>query len=331
MAEDNGGLLWSSARWRELAVGWIDEQLAAAGTTRTGAVEQPRVRPWGTVLVAPTTGGPVWFKAPATQTAFEVGLYEFLHQVAPEHVLAPIATDVARGWMLLPDGGPVLAECATGEDLVAAFVDLLPEYAQLQRALAPHVENLLAVGVADMRPAIMPARFDEMLQAVERQVDRHGGEAERETYQRLVALREIFAAWCERLAGAPGRPSLDHNDLHPWNVFVRGRRFYDWGDSVVAHPFSTMLVTLGFLQTHMGASHDDPVILRIRDSYLQAFSDLAPLAELVETMELACRVGKVARVLVWKRALGTLEPGEFDHEASAPMVWLASLLDGDTA
>ncbi len=129
------------------------------------------------------------------------------------------------------------------------------------------------------------------------------------TLERVAALRADVASWCDQLAGAPGASSLDHNDLHPWNIFLSDAdgnsraRFYDWGDSVVAHPFASMLVALGYMQGHaLKVSVDDPQILRLRDSYLDVFSDLAPRAELVEALELACRVGKIARALTWNRA-----------------------------
>lgn len=324
----------SSAAWHGLAANWLDEQLTVAGIARTGELGPPRIRPWGTVMAAPTDSGRVWLKAPGPATAFEVGLYELLHRVAPGSVLAPIAADVARGWIVLPDGGEVLGERTTGGDLVDALVTALPLYGHLQRTLASHVESLLAVGVTDMRPAIMPTRFDQALEAVGRFVDRHGSEDERVTHDRVATVRATFAAWCERLAGAPAEASLDHNDLHPWNIFAEDSsgsgtaRFYDWGDSVVAHPFSSMLVALGFLRKQLpvgGKEH--PGVLRVRDAYLDVFSDLAPHAELVETMELACQVGKVARSLVWDRALGTMGPDEDSEDMSAPLYWLASLLD----
>ena len=173
------------------------------GLARTGAVEQPRVRPWATVLRIPTSAGAVWLKATGPEVAFEVRLYELLVRVAPERVLTPLATDAARGWLLLPDGGPSLAD--RGIDIAAA----LPVYARLQLDLAPHVEELLALGVADMRPAAMPARFDEALAAI-------GGD------DRLAALRPAVAEWCERLAASPVPASIDHNDLH--GVQHPGRR-----------------------------------------------------------------------------------------------------------
>src|SRR5690349_3614250 len=102
--------LWTSAEWRRGAVSWMDERLADAGATRTGEVEQPRVQSWATVLRAETNRGVVWLKACGPGTAFEVPLYPLLHRLAPDRVLTPIAVDVERSWLLLPDGGPTMKD-----------------------------------------------------------------------------------------------------------------------------------------------------------------------------------------------------------------------------
>ena len=330
--EDATGLeVWSSASWHTLAVSWLDEQLARAGIERTGDVESPHLRAWATVLTAPTTEGRVWLKAAGPGTAFEVRLYELLHRVAPDRVLTPIAADVTRGWIVLPDGGPCLAD--TDWELVDALERILPEYGQLQIELAPHVDDLLALGVTDMRPAVMPARFAEALEFVGKYVDRAGTPADRATYQRVIDLHDTVLEWCDRLAAAPGVPSLDHNDLHPWNILVTRAgatihaRFYDWGDSVVAHSFASMLIGLGFPKERLQASVNDPRILRLRDAYLEVFDALAPRADLVAALELACRVGKVARTLTWARAVMTSGADTDAEFQRAPLESLGSLLD----
>jgi len=331
LSQRKGIEVWSSVEWRTLAEAWLDRQLAAAGIERTGGIEKTRIRPWGIVLKVPTTRGPVWFKAGGENTAFEVGLYELLVRVAPARVLAPIATDISRGWIILPDGGSVLGADFTGPDLADPLVTVLPQYGQLQLDLIPHSEQLLALGVADMRAAVMPRRFDQAVEAVQDHVARRG-DAERDRFQRACELRKDFAEWCERLAVMPVGPSLDHNDLHPWNVFFTGTgknlqtKFYDWGDSVVSHPFASMLVGIGFLQMQLNVAVDDARIQRARDAYLEVFGHLAPKHDLIDALELACRVGKVARALTWNRAV--IGGGEGTEEfEDAPFESLTSLLD----
>jgi Phosphotransferase enzyme family len=332
-AHASGIEVWTSPQWRLEATAWLDKQLSSHGFRRTGAVAQPHLTPWATLLTARTTRGPVWLKATGPANAFEAGLYELLRRTVPERVLAPLALDVERGWMLLPDGGAPLANRLAGVRLADALAAILRCYARLQRDFAPTSDSALALGVADMRAGIMPRRFEEALETVEgsKAGRSHLG---RETLRDVAALRETYRAWCERLAAAPGTASLDHNDLHPWNMLVPRLdrpdqvRFYDWGDAVIAHPFACMLVPLGWAQRRLATALDAPALVRIRDAYLEVFDDLGPHSELVDILELACRVGKIARALTWARAVAQSDPDRLDdHSASAPLVTLRALLD----
>lgn len=127
----------------------------------------------------------------------------------------------------------------------------------------------------------------------------------------------------------PGAASLDHNDLHPWNMLsgADGFVFYDWGDSVVAHPFVSMYLPLAFAQRQLGAALDDPRLLHLRDAYLNVFSDVAPYEALVAVLELACHVGKVARAMTWQRAMYVLGPDDCAEFAGAPLSSLSHLRD----
>ena len=98
-------------------------------------------------------------------------------------------------------------------------------------------------------------------------------------------------------------------------------RFYDWGDAVVAQPFASMLA-LGWVPM------SDADRLSLRDAYLGPFGELAPHAELVQTLELACRVGKIARALTWQRSVSAYDPQEVDERwLSGPSESLFSLLE----
>ncbi len=326
--------LWASATWRESMVAWLDQRLAAVGSRRAGEPEQVRLRPWGTVFRVPTSEGPVWFKAPAPATVFEVGLYSLLARTAPHLVLTPLAVDLDRGWLLLPDGGPNLGEIATGPGLIDILASILPRYGQLQRDLAPDVDAMLALGLTDMRAFAMPNRFDEAFTAVETWVIGHGETADRALLPRIAAHRDTYASWCEQLTTAPVAPSIDHHDLHAKNIFVTatgpplGVAIADWGDAVVAHPFASLLVALGFVRFHLKVNATDPAVLRVRDTYLGAFTDLASHCDLVATADLACQVAKVTRALVWLRSLEAANDPAHPF-AREPLACLATILNDD--
>ena len=296
--EPHGVAVWKGEEWRAQATAWVDEALAAAGSERTGPAVLHRVHPWSAVLRVPTGDGTAWMKASAPTTAFEVPMYAALARVAPERTLIPIAADPERAWLLLPDGGPPLAE--RSDEPTAGMAPALAAYGRLQRDLEGHIGELLAAGVPDMRPEAMPERFEEaLLHAMEAPA------AGDDAIVRIAALREPVAEWAAALAASPVPPSLDHSDLHPFNVLGDGDepRFFDWGDSSLAHPFAVMLVPLDMA----GPEHRDEA----SDAYLAAFADLAPRERLLADLDIACRLARIARALTWERALrSSREQGE---------------------
>ena len=326
----HGTETWASASWRELAVAWLDERLADAALERTGEVEQPHLQPWGTVLKAPTADGPVWLKAAGPATAFEVRLYDLLQRVAPDQVLHPIAIDLERAWVLLPDGGPPLGEALTRTDLAEAMARALPQYGQLQRDLSPHADELLALGVADMRPE---ADAGEV----------HGGAGGRGRVRRAARKQRRSArplpAW--RLSARRSRRGASGSRTpraRPASTTTTCTRSTCWSTPTDA-PGSTTGATAWWRIRSPACScrsvgcgtnsASDSRTLRScgpgtptwRSS---ATSRHTPSSS--EALELACHVGKTARALTWERAVSELAAEGGEH-ADAPLRSLADLLD----
>ena len=322
---------WSSPAFLDAASEWIDEVLAGRGTERTGPAELARLRHWGAIVRAPSTDGTVWLKAPADATAFEIEIYDVLRAAAPKRILEPLAIDFERGWVLLPDGGEPIGASLSGEARVAANAAAMPRYAELQIALIPQADELVARGVDDMRAALMPARFEAAVAAIRERFDGSTPASDRQGLARIEAERDRYAGLCRELEQAAVPASLDHNDLHDDNVLfgpggdAADARFYDWGDAVVAHPFSSLLML------RFNAADDPAQIERLRDAYLEPFSGYGTHAELVAEVELACRVGKVARALTWLRATSAIGSGAGsdadEYFRRAPLESLSGVLD----
>ncbi|MGZ6826149.1 MAG: phosphotransferase [Mycobacteriales bacterium] len=295
---------WTSAAFRADALGWAQEH----GVRPRGRVTQPRVRPWSTALRIPTEDGVVWLKAAGPGCAFEAGLVRALAAYGAPHVQRPLAVDVQRGWLLLPDGGPVLRETSPR---LRDWEPVLAGYGELQRA----VEHRPLPGAEDLRPQVLPALLDGLLDTVP--TDRT---------DELRALQPRFAGWCDELAGSGVLPTLQHDDLHDGNVFADGTVF-DLGDACLAFPFSSLLVTLRVAVDRYSLAPGDPALERLRDAYLEPWTGTHTRLELELLALLAVRIGKVGRARAWQRALqGVPDPGA--HAEAVPG-WLEELLEPD--
>jgi len=289
--QGNADSPWDDPAWRAAAVAWIDEALAGHGLTRTGPVE-PRVRPWSIVArIATDRSEPVWFKHNAPGAGYESPLSAALGRWAPDRVLVPLAVDADRAWTLLPDGGPTLREWLSDgdgdRDALSGWARLLALYSELQVGLVGRVPELVGMGVPDLRPAVLPGALDRLLD--EPRVAAGVGDG----LARLRAFRPVFAGWCEELAATGIPASLDHSDLHDNNVLPRDGRFafYDWGDSAVAHPFTSLLVALRFAALRFPDRAD---LDRLRDAYLEPWAPYARRPSCVPRCRWPCGSGRWA-------------------------------------
>jgi hypothetical protein len=322
-------LIWVQPGWLADATGWIRSRLAEHGLEPTGEIEQPHVRWWSTALRVPTGDGDLWFKAAAPPHAFEARLLSILERERPGHVPEPVATDPERGWVLMRDGGERLRELVrTSRDLVH-WQRLLPEYAELQLAAAADVDELLAAQVPDERLAVLPAHVAALLDDRDAcMVGRENGLTE-EDHDRLRALVPNFAERCERLAAYGIPETIQHDDLHDGNIFLRDGRylFFDWGDSCVSHPFQSLVVAMRSLSHRLELPAGGPDILALRDAYLEPFAAYGAHSELVDACDIAHYVGTAARSLSWHRFVRAREPQFRDGDDEAVPYGLRRLLE----
>jgi len=280
---------WTDARWLAEVKGWVDWQLEELGLQSTGALEQPHVRPWSTVLRMPTTGGDVWFKANVPVLAYEAAVVGLLAARRPGFVPGLLATDVERGWMLMADGGERLREIVERERDLGRWLDILPRYGRLQIDMAEDRDRLLGVGLPDRRLETLASGYEELIGRVDTVTD--------DERRRLRALVPTIAELCECLACAGLPETIQHDDLHDGQIFVRDGRylFFDWGDSCISHPFHSLTVALRANAAKLDLEPGGPELQRLRDAYLEPFGDLH------EAADLAYRTGTVARALAWDR------------------------------
>ncbi|WP_043442791.1 hypothetical protein [Arthrobacter sp. L77] len=322
--------VWASPAWRQQAEQWIDLVLESFGVTRTGPTDQPRVRFWSTQLTVPTDHGTLWFKENNPGQLAEASILSLLGELAPDHVMAPLAIEPSRGWMLTADHGATLD--SLGSDDAAAWVRITTDFADLQRIAARHGERLAQAGLVTMNPEVA-ANF------VENQLLLHTGlpaghplylsaEGADDVVRRLPAVHRAVDA----LRAVPVPLSLDHNDLHARNCFLPGTdaeplRFFDFADAYWAHPFSALLVPITQMREQWNTTAADPRIQSVITAYLERWTDHAPLPELRAAVEPALALAGVHRYGSWLRLLVYADDDSMRAYAPAALHYLRTLTD----
>ena len=294
---------WADPVWLAEAHQWIHQRLRGLGMRLMGSIQQPHVRPWSTVLRVPTVGADCWFKANIPACAHEAAVVSVLARERPDCIPRLLAVDLERGWMLIGDGGERLREVIEQERSLQRWLTLLPEYAQLQIDMADHADELVDQGAPDRRLETLASQYEQLLDEVE-------GIAEGQLH-RLRTLAPRVGEMCNQLASYRIPETIQHDDLHDGQVFVRDGRylFFDWGDSCVAHPFFSMAVTLeGQLAWGLDDIEGSEDVRPFRDVYLQPFARYATLPSLEEAHTTALRLGWICRALNWHRIASALAP-----------------------
>lgn len=277
------------------------EVAAGKGRPLTSAIERTHVRPWSTVCRAPTATSDMFLKVCDRVQAHEPALTAIVAREFPSLAPELIARHPAEPWMLLGDGGVKLREARSGDDLMDTWVRLLPRYAELQRALAGRVDELRAAGVPDRRLDHLP----DLLRAI--LADERA--AQPVARARIRALLPAIERSCAELAATGIGPSIEHADLHDNNVLVRGRgvTIIDWGDAGVTHPFLSLFVTFRFAVQGLGVGWDATEIRRLRDAYLEGWSEVAPRRTLERAADRAVALGSISGALTWYRIISEID------------------------
>lgn len=277
---------------------WISAACETLGRVRRGPARL-RGRMWSVVARVPVTGGDLWFKANPPRSAFEPALAASLGEWSPNDAPPVLAVDPERAWALTEDVGDRLDALLKQDPDVAHLLLPMRRYAALQRLLSDRVDDLLALGLPDARPANVPALFENVV------AHAPSGMLDRDVVAKAEAKLPELAEWAEELEAIGVRASIDHQDLHPGNVLGTGAdaRPFDWGDACVAHPFGSLFIPLRALPEFLGRPVDSPAAERLRAAYSEAWQIEEHLTSrrLDRAVTLAMRLTMVMRAHTWTR------------------------------
>ena len=323
-------LPWHQPAFLTDAEAWIEARLSDLGMRRSGEIEQPHAFWWSTALRLDTDAGVAWFKATQPEGAFEARLTPMLSAEWPDRTVEVLATDPERGWLLTRDAGIKLRDLHDGR-VVEQWEALLPRYAEMQVGLASRVDELIRLGVPDLRPATLPDQLATLLHEPEMLLPDRDGGIGAGLRDRLLQELPAFEEACSRLAAAGIPETLQHDDLNDGNAFLRGADhvIFDWGDACISHPFHSLVVVLRSLAYRNAWTPGGPEVTRLLDAYLEPWSGHAGRDQLLAAAELALRTGTIQRSLAWRRGVLAMPQAHRDEYVdSVPYGLRLYLLDG---
>jgi hypothetical protein len=298
-------LLWTRSDWLVKASAWMSEELERQGTRLLGRVEQPHIRPWSTVLRAPTSDGDIYLKALPPMLKHEVAVTAELSRRRPDCIPHVRAADLERGWMLLSDSGTRLRDIIRPAQDIRPWSSVLPLYTELQIEMSVHVAAFMALGAPDRRLATLPRLYEQLLgdQGILR-IDQTPGISTQE-YEQLRRLTPHLAAVCSELAQCAVPETLHHGDLHDGNIFVQNGRyiFFDWGDCSITHPFFSFRTVMVSNENSLGLAENAPEHEQLRDVFLEPWTRVQSRERLQAAFLLAKRVWMIPTALTWYRIL----------------------------
>jgi len=226
-----------------------------------------------------------------------------------------IASDAPRRLLLMEDAGERLRALLEPYADITPWNGILPRYAELQMTVAPHADELVALGAPDRRAKALAAAFEQIVSTDELLTIAGSHSATPEDLQTLRGLVGQVRAMCEELDGTVP-DSIQHDDLHDGQIFIRGDvvRFLDWGDSNVSHPFFTLVVFQRQLARVLDTDERDERVTRLRDEYLEPFTAVVTRRQIDACLPLALQLGRLCRALTWADLVRVLPPEDRDRE-----------------
>ncbi|WP_412740819.1 phosphotransferase family protein [Krasilnikovia sp. MM14-A1259] len=273
---------------------WAVSALAALGTPGAAAYQQ---RTWNLSAIwrLDAGGAPVaWLKQVPGFFAHEPAVLRLVGGIAPG-LVPPLLAAGAHGRMLLAH--------VPGADGYGADADVCNQIAQafhpVQAHFAGRVDDLLAAGLPDRRPAAEP--FARVAAPY---------------LDRIAGLRELIDDLPRRLdavarCGLP--PTLVHGDLHPGNARIGSGRpvLMDWGDATVGHPAYDILRLAGGLP----AGDAEPLL----GAWALRWRRDVPGSDPARAASLMRPVAALRAAQVYADFLAAIEPAERPyHDADVP-------------
>jgi hypothetical protein len=292
---------WAGPGGPDADLAWADGLLASRGLARTAPAEQIRTWNLSSLWRLPVHHGAVWLKHVPPFFGHEATIID---RLAGGSVPALIGSDGPR----------LLMHEIPGEDMYDAGLPILSHglsiLVGIQRDWIARVDELLAMGLPDWRPAELMALIDDV-------IGRTSSELSAEDRSTLGGFTAGLPRRFDRLAECGIPDSLVHGDFGPGNLRGDDRSLVllDWGDCGVGHP----LLDQPAMFDRAPANAVEP----LRDQWTSEWEAAVPGSDPRRAALLLAPVAAARQAVIYRKFLDNIEPSEHPYHSADPSNWLA--------
>lgn len=221
---------------------WAHRALLANGYV---PIETPQIiqdTPWSSVSKILTTNGFVYLKLMPLTLSLEPQVTQLLATKFDAPVPNIIAQNQELHCFLMSDCGQPLRSLLKHNFQVDLLKQALGIYTRIQFATANQVYIFLKLGVPDWRLAKLP---DLYVQLILQQDFLQQDGMTADDIIRIQGSQHKVSELCEKLAIYNIPETLDHTDFHDNNIVLDSNTkklsIIDWGETVITHPFFSVL------------------------------------------------------------------------------------------
>jgi hypothetical protein len=286
-AAPSRGPAWMRRGWYVQALAWTIRNLREAGVTPLAAPEQIRSWERSFLMRIHTDAGYYYFKAAPDIFRHEPELTRWLRHRFPGNFPSVVATDPDRHWLLVREveGVTTPLEEVRDEPLWESAVRRL---AEIQVAAAQWAPELRSIGVPDRSLDVLARRIPRLCNDSSAMLLGSSCGLTRAEIDRVASLGPALLALTRELAQFDIHDTLEHGDLWSSNILMtlKGPVFLDWSDSSLSHPFFSLFHLMNDAASLLPTSSAESR-RRLRDAYLDPWTAVAPMSQLVRAFEIA--------------------------------------------
>ena len=242
---------WELPGWFTEACTWIGSAVEARGCQVLDTPGQLKgAWGWSTILRVPTSGGLLYFKAGHGAPPREGDVIELLARDFTDHVPEVVAYSREDEWLLMRDFGDIALP-----DAPSRFGEALSKFAEIQVAVSADHDSWRQIDTPEVHVAQLLSHANELAQMARAGDDHSNCD--------LDGFIQAVGRSADVLSGSDVPTTVVCQDFRPRNIAVvsGGLVFFDWAETVLAHPFFSALMFL----RHCGRCSES---IELRQAYL---------------------------------------------------------------